>query len=445
MDILIMIAQLILSLSILVILHELGHFIPAKLFKTRVEKFYLFFDPWFSLFKFKKGDTEYGIGWLPLGGYVKISGMVDESMDKEFTKRPPQPWEFRSKKAWQRLIIMIGGVTVNFILGFLIFGLLLYFYGEKKLSIKEMKYGIATTQLAKDMGLQDGDKIVKIGDRTLDYFNGAEVAKDVLLNDVRNIEVERNGKITEVTIPEAGVEKLKSNQSEAAGMIAPRFPTIVFNIDPASNGAKAGLQKGDQIISINGAAAPFFSDLSPQLKENKGKKVDIGIIRNGDSMTINQLQLSEQGQIGFNPAPLSEFFKLDTVKYSLFKAMPTGFKNGYDFISTQISAFGQMFTGKIKPSESLGGFASITKLFPSQWDTERFWNITAILSLILGFMNLLPIPALDGGYIMFLLWEVVTGKKVNDKVMEVATTIGMILLLGLLLYANGLDVIRAFK
>ncbi|MCO6460327.1 MAG: RIP metalloprotease RseP [Saprospiraceae bacterium] len=445
MDVVIMIAQLILSLSILVILHELGHFIPAKLFKTRVEKFYLFFDPWFSLFKTKRGDTEYGIGWLPLGGYVKISGMVDESMDKEFTKRPPQPWEFRSKKAWQRLIIMIGGVTVNFILGFLIFGFLLYFYGEKKLSISEMKYGIATTQLAKDMGLQDGDHILKIGDNTVKYFNGAEVAKDVLLNNVRTIEVDRNGIATKINIPESAVAKLSANQKEAVGMLAPRFPTVVYKIDQASSGAKAGLKEGDQIIGIDDHSTPYFNDLTTELQKLKGKNVDLSVIRSGDTMTVSKVPISEQGLIGFNPAPLSEFFKLDTLKYSFFQAMPTGFKNGYDFIATQVAAFGQMFTGKIKPSESLGGFASITKLFPTQWDTERFWNITAILSLILGFMNLLPIPALDGGYIMFLLWEVITGKKVNDKVMEVATTVGMILLLGLLLYANGLDVVRALK
>lgn len=440
-----MIAQLILSLSILVILHELGHFIPAKLFKTRVEKFYLFFDPWFSLLKFKKGDTEYGIGWLPLGGYVKISGMVDESMDKEFTKRPPQPWEFRSKKAWQRLIIMIGGVTVNFILGFLIFGLLLYFYGEKKLPVSEMKYGIATTSLAREAGLQDGDRILKIGNNDFRYFNGAEIAKDILLENVRHLTVERNGRQEVITIPESAVASIISNQKDAVGMIAPRFPAVVEKVDPKGPGGKAGLKQNDQIIAINGNATPYYHEVVEQLKNQPGKIVTVTVLRARDTVVMKNIQLTDKGQLGFNPSSLSNFFQLESIRYSLGKALPAGFNKGMDFLSNQISAFGQMFTGKIKASESLGGFASITKLFPTTWDWEQFWNITAILSLILGFMNLLPIPALDGGYIMFLLWEVVTGRKVSDRVMEVATTIGMVLLLGLLIYANGLDVFRALK
>jgi len=440
-----MIAQLILSLSILVILHELGHFIPAKLFKTRVEKFYLFFDPWFSLFKFKKGDTEYGVGWLPLGGYVKISGMVDESMDKEFTKRPPQPWEFRSKKAWQRLIIMIGGVTVNFLLGFLIFGLSLYFYGEKKLPVSEMKYGIATTSLAREAGLQDGDRILKIGNNNFRYFNGAEIAKDILLENVRQLTVERNGSQEVITIPESAVASIISNQKDAVGMIAPRFPAVVEKVDPKSPGGKAGLKQNDQIIAVNDNVTPYYHEVVEQLKSQSGKIVNVTVLRAGDTVVMKNIQLTDKGQLGFNPSSLSQFFQLESIKYSLGKALPAGFNRGVDFLSNQISAFGQMFTGKIKASESLGGFASITKLFPTTWDWEQFWNITAILSLILGFMNLLPIPALDGGYIMFLLWEVITGRKVNDRVMEVATTIGMVLLLGLLIYANGLDVFRALK
>ncbi len=445
MDVIVMIAQLILSLSILVILHELGHFIPAKLFKTRVEKFYLFFDPWFSLFKFKKGDTEYGVGWLPLGGYVKISGMVDESMDKEFMKRPPEPWEFRSKKAWQRLIIMIGGVTVNFILGFLIFGLILYFYGEQKLPVSEMQYGIATTQLAKDIGLKDGDKILKIGNNDFKYFNSGELAKDILLDNAKTIRINRNDLIMTLHIPDSAVQKIQSNQKEAIGMIAPRMPIIVDKVMQGSGGEKAGLQPNDRVISVNNVSTHFFHEMTYELQANKGKKVNIGVIRDGNTVMLEQVQLSDQGLVGFSPQPISHFYKLDTIKYSLGKALPAGFRNGYDFLATQISAFGQMFSGKIKASESLGGFASITKLFPTEWDSQKFWNITAILSLILGFMNLLPIPALDGGYIMFLLWEVITGRKVNDKVMEIATTAGMILLIGLLLYANGLDVIRALK
>jgi len=445
MDIVIMIAQLILSLSILVVLHELGHFIPAKLFKTRVEKFYLFFDPWFSLFKFKKGDTEYGIGWLPLGGYVKISGMVDESMDKEFTNRAPQPWEFRSKKAWQRLIIMIGGVTVNFLLGFFIFGMMLFVYGEEKLPASEMTYGIATTQLAKNAGFKDGDQILSVGGKPYEFFNSAVVSKEIMLDNVRDIRIKRDGQEIDLKISEKAAADITSNQKEAVAMLAPRLPTTVAKVDPESPGGKAGLKENDQIIKINGQDVPYYNNLSEKLLSMPNQVIDLTVLRGSDTVALKGIKLSETGKLGFNPKGPDFYYKLVNKEYSFAEAMPAGVNKGISFLSDQISAFGQMFSGKIKASESLGGFASITKLFPTTWDWEQFWRITGVLSLILGFMNLLPIPALDGGYIMFLLWEVVTGKKVNDKVMEVATTIGMVLLLGLLLYANGLDVFRALK
>ncbi|MEO5583109.1 MAG: RIP metalloprotease RseP [Saprospiraceae bacterium] len=445
MDIAIMIAQLILSLSILVILHELGHFIPAKLFGTRVEKFYLFFDPWFSLFKVKRGGTEYGIGWLPLGGYVKIAGMVDESMDKEFKNRAPQPWEFRSKKAWQRLIIMIGGVTVNFLLGFFIFGMMLFVYGENKLPTSEMKYGVGTTTLSRNAGFMDGDVIVALDGQEMKYFNGSVIAKEIMLDKLRKVTVVRNGSTMEIIIPESAASAISSQQKEAIGMLSVRFPTKVAKVDPNSPGGKAGLKENDQIVNINGENTPYFSDLSEKLKDNKNKIITLGVIRAGKEVELTNIQLNDKGTIGFNPTAPEKFFKMEKQDYSLLEALPAGVNKGVSFLSDQISAFGQMFTGDIKASESLGGFASITKLFPTTWDWEQFWRITGILSLILAFMNLLPIPALDGGYIMFLLWEVITGRKVNDKVMEVATTAGMILLLGLLLYAIGLDIFRALK
>lgn len=445
MDIAIMIAQLILSLSILVILHELGHFIPAKLFGTRVEKFYLFFDPWFSLFKIKRGDTEYGIGWLPLGGYVKISGMVDESMDKEFKNRPPQPWEFRSKKAWQRLIIMIGGVTVNFLLGFFIFGMMLFVYGEKKLPTSEMRFGIATTKLAQDAGFRDGDQILSLGGQPYIYFHGPTIAKEIMLDDLRTVKVKRDGQEVDINISDAAASAITSNQKEAMLMLETRLPTTVAAVDPTFPGAKGGLKENDQIIKVNGQDVPYYNDLATKLLAMPNQVITLGIIRDGKEMELPNIKLTDKGKLGFNPQGPEKYYKLVDQKYSFFQAMPAGVTKGVKFLSDQISAFGQMFTGDIKASESLGGFASITKLFPTEWDWEQFWRITGILSLILAFMNLLPIPALDGGYIMFLLWEVITGKKVNDKVMEVATTAGMILLLGLLLYANGLDVFRALQ
>ncbi|HQP77190.1 MAG TPA: site-2 protease family protein, partial [Saprospiraceae bacterium] len=295
------------------------------------------------------------------------------------------------------------------------------------------------------IGLKDGDKILQIGNNDFKYFNSGELAKDILLDNAKTIRVNRNNLIMTVHIPDSAVQKIQSNQKEAIGMIAPRMPIIVDEVMQGSGGEKAGLQPNDRVISVNNVSTHFFHEMTNELQANKGKKVNIGVIRDGNTVMLEQVQLSDQGLVGFSPQPISHFYKLDTIKYSLGKALPAGFRNGYDFLATQISAFGQMFSGKIKASESLGGFASITKLFPTEWDSQKFWNITAILSLILGFMNLLPIPALDGGYIMFLLWEVITGRKVNDKVMEIATTAGMILLIGLLLYANGLDVIRALK
>lgn len=440
-----MIAQLILSLSILVILHELGHFIPAKLFGTRVEKFYLFFDPWFSLFKVKRGDTEYGIGWLPLGGYVKIAGMVDESMDKEFKNRPPQPWEFRSKKAWQRLIIMVGGVTVNFLLGFFIFGMMLFVYGEKKMPAQDMKYGVATTKLSRDAGFMDGDKILALSGRPYTYFNGATIAKEIMLDDLRDIKVDRGGKEIDFKISEAAASSITSNQKEAMEMLTARIPTIVASVDPTYPAGKAGLKENDQIVKVNDQDVQYYNVLAAKLVDMPNQVITLGIIRDGNPMDLTNIKLTDKGKLGFNPFGPEKYYTLVEQEYSFFQAIPAGVNKGVNFLSDQISAFGQMFTGDIKASESLGGFASITKLFPTTWDWEQFWRITGILSLILAFMNLLPIPALDGGYIMFLLWEVITGKKVNDKVMEVATTAGMILLLGLLLYANGLDIFRALK
>ncbi len=440
----VVIAQFALSLSILIILHELGHFIPAKWFNTRVEKFYLFFDPGFSLFKKKIGETEYGIGWLPLGGYVKISGMVDESLDTEVLKEEPKPWEFRSKPIWQRLIIMLGGVTVNFILGFLIFGLMLWQYGSEYLPSSELKYGLQVDSIAQEMGLQNGDHILAVGNAPFDHYNPGLIRSEIGINNAKTITVMRDGSEKIIDIDPRFTQVLTSYEYKDAFLVAPRMPVEIMKVVKDSNAEKAGLQEDDKILAINSTDTRYFDQFLKEIHQHKGEEITLAVDRGGNNMSI-PAQVTEEGTLGFQNYGFDHFFTFDTENYTLAAALPKGVQQGWNFIMTQIKAFGQMFRGKIKASDSLGGFGTISKLFPDQWDWQIFWRNTAILSLILGFMNLLPIPALDGGHVMFLLIEAVTGRKPSDKVMEVATIIGFVLVIGLVLYANGLDVWRWWK
>ncbi|MCB0657272.1 MAG: RIP metalloprotease RseP [Saprospiraceae bacterium] len=444
MGVLIIILQLILSLSILVILHELGHFLPAKWFKTRVEKFYLFFDPWFSLWKTKKGETEYGVGWLPLGGYVKISGMIDESMDTEQMKQPPQPWEFRSKPAWQRLIIMLGGVTVNFILGFLIFAMIFLVWGEKYLPNSEVQYGIHVDSIAYDMGLRNGDHLVSINGEPVDRFSDRDLLRAIVIDNARQMVVQRDGQEVTLAIDPRFVSVLSSNKNKGAILFEPRIPYFVHSIAKGYPAEQADIQPNDRIVSLNGTPTTYFDQFYDRIKDiGPDQTVTIGLEREGVQKEIT-LETNDKGRIGVYPIPPADLFELKTIKYSLAEALPKGVTAGIGFLSDQLKAFGQMFRGKIKASESLGGFGTIASLFPEEWHWESFWRVTAILSLILGFMNLLPIPALDGGHVLFLLYEVVSGRKPSDKFMEYATIAGFVLIIGLVLYANGLDILRWF-
>ena len=444
MGVLIIVLQLILSLSILVILHEMGHFFPAKWFKTRVEKFYLFFDPWFSLWKTKKGETEYGIGWLPLGGYVKISGMIDESMDTEQMKQPPQPWEFRSKPAWQRLIIMLGGVTVNFILGFLIFGMIFWVWGEKYLPNSEVQYGIHVDSLAYDMGLRNGDKLVSISGEPVDRFSDRDLIRAIVIDNARQLVVNREGQDVTIDIDPRFVSILSSNKNKGAVLYEPRIPYLIGSFEKGYPAEQADLKLQDKILTLNGEPTPYFDIFYGKIRQiGPNQTLTIGLERDGQPRQVT-LETNKDGKIGVYPVPPSELFTLETIHYSLAEALPKGVTAGVGFLSDQLKAFGQMFRGKIKASESLGGFGTIASLFPTEWHWESFWRVTAILSLILGFMNLLPIPALDGGHVLFLLYEVISGRKPSDKFMEYATTAGFVLIIGLVLYANGLDLLRLF-
>lgn len=439
MEILIKAGQFFLSLSILVILHELGHFFFAKLFKTRVEKFYLFFNPWFSLFKFKRGETEYGIGWLPLGGYVKISGMIDESMDKEQLKQPPQPYEFRSKPAWQRLFIMIGGVLVNVVLALFIYSAVLYTWGEDYLPTKNLKYGVTCDSLALELGFRNGDKILYVGGKEIENFQ--QIAHDVLLNENREVTILRDSDTLKINISEDYLPKLVKNPI----IFFPRIPFIIDDIKAGEPAEKAGFAKGDRLIALNGQPAQFFDEFKSEMQKSKGKTVKVTVERNGNPVDLI-VDVPETGIIGVYPvADLARFFELRHKEYSLLRSIPAGVKKGVATISSYLKQLKLIFSPKTKAYESVGGFITIGKIFPSTWDWQAFWSLTAFLSIILAIMNILPIPALDGGHVMFLLYEIITGRKPGDKFLEYAQLVGMAILLALLLYANINDIVKLFR
>ncbi|CAA6828789.1 MAG: Membrane-associated zinc metalloprotease [uncultured Aureispira sp.] len=435
--------QLLLSLSILVTLHEFGHYWTAKKFGMRVEKFYLFFNPGFSLYRKKIGETEYGIGWLPLGGYVRISGMMDESMDREAMAQAPQPWEYRSKPAWQRLIVMIGGVTVNFLLGIFLFAMVSWIYGDKYLPAKNAVHGIAVSGLATEMGLQDGDKILAIGNDPFDKFNSGVITAKMLLDEVFELTIERGGEKMTLTVPDSTVVKLTKYGKKKIRLFEPRIPFVANVVVKKSPAEAAGLQKEDSIVACNDIPTPFFNDFLSVVSKEKDSDVKIDYYRNGTRQST-LVHTSLEGKVGMGPYGPDRYFDLDTINYGLLESFPVAMGKSYDFLGNQVKAFSQMFANRIKAKDSLGGVISIGKMFPPYWDWEYFWRMTAILSLILGFMNLLPIPALDGGYVLFLLFEIIAGRPMNQKVLDYAQMAGIILLLGLLLFANGLDIYGLF-
>jgi len=439
MEILIKAAQLLLSLSILVIFHEFGHFITAKLFKTRVEKFYLFFNPWFSLFKFKKGETEYGLGWLPLGGYVKISGMIDESMDKEQMMLPPEPWEFRSKPSWQRLIIMLGGVTVNILLAIAIYIGMLWAWGEQYLPTSEVKYGIVADSVAQEMGLRNGDIILTVDNEQVEDF--LKIPGRIILDNAKTIQVVRNGEPVTVTIPAGFLAKLLKHQSP--DFISPRMPFVIEGFSKGSVAEEAGLQKGDRIIGINDSVVEYFDQFRALLPAYKSKEINLKVLRGPDSLSY-KVMVPETGLIGAYTNPTSHF-KFSEKEYSFLAAIPAGFARTWRGVGNYLKQLKLLFSPEVKAYESVGGFITIGNIFPSQWDWSAFWGLTAFLSIMLAILNVLPIPALDGGHVMFLLYEIITGRKPSDKFLEYAQIVGMILLFGLLIFANGNDIIKLFR
>lgn len=430
------IAQLLLSLSILVVLHELGHFIPAKLFKTRVEKFYLFFNPGFSLFKKKIGETVYGIGWLPLGGYVKISGMIDESMDKEQMNKPPEPWEFRAKPAWQRLIIMVGGVTVNLLLGAVIYMGVLYTWGKEYLPVENMTYGVHCDPLMLENGFKDGDKILKVGNETPKTLG--DVSKRILIDGTHDITIERNGEVQTITLSDEVVETILDKKIRS--LFIERFPFQVKSFVPGSEAEKAGVLEGDMIIGVNDTTIPYFFAFARYLPNFKGDSVWLHVERQGVPMKL-RTKVSDKGQIGAYYVDPQNLLEYEKIEYSLLEAIPAGWNHGINTLTDYVKSLRLLFSEA--GAKQVGGFGTIGSLFGEEWHWPRFWEMTAFISIMLAFMNILPIPALDGGHVMFLLYEMVTRRKPSEKFMEYAQIFGMVLLLSLVLLANLNDILNS--
>ena len=434
--------QFILSFSILILLHELGHFLPAKWFKCRVEKFYLFFNPWFSLWKKQKGETEYGIGWIPLGGYVKISGMVDESMDKEQMKLPAQPHEFRSKPAWQRLIIMLGGVTVNVILALVIFIFITWVWGEKYIPIANLKYGVYADSLGKRIGVQDGDKIIAVGGKPI--VKVGTVGSEIIMSEAKSITIERNGESKELQIPQGFIKELNANR--LGGFTYIRIPLIVDSVLKKAKITKGEIRKGDRLIALGDKKIEYGTDLLNEEGHIKDTTVTLSFLRNGKDTVVADVYFNSKGddKVAFKSA--GEILGTKQITYSFIESIPAGIKRCWQTLTKYIKNLKQLFTSsEVRVRDSLGSVISIGGIFPGEWDWEGFWTLTAVFSIILAFMNILPIPALDGGHALFTLVEMITGRKPSDKFMEYAQMVGMALLLGLMAYAMGLDIWRLFK
>jgi regulator of sigma E protease len=436
-----MVGQLLLGLSILVILHEFGHFIAARAFGIKVEKFYLFFDAWgVSLFKFNYKGVEYGVGWLPLGGYVKIAGMIDESMDTEQLAGPPQPWEFRSKPAWQRLIVMLGGITVNIIVGIFIFWMLTVRYGETYIPMNNVKYGIVPGSIGQKIGLKAGDQILSINGKPVEKFEDLTNPKVFLDNTVLN--VQRGDQHLNITVPQGILNDISDKGVDGVDAFISPFPRSKFKVDsvvPAGNAAKAGLLKGDSIIAINGVNVPFFDQMQQQLESNKNKSIVLSIKRNNVPQQLTA-QVNKDGKLGFEAK--SDAIKFDTLKYSFLKSLPVGANRAWNNFSNNAKGLGKIFTGKVKAQKAISSPIGIAVMFGGQIDWFRFWSLTGFLSMVLALMNLLPIPALDGGHALFLLIEMIKGKPLSDKFLEKAQIVGFVLLICLMVFAFGNDIVK---
>ncbi len=440
MEILIKTLQFFLSLSILIIIHEWGHFLFARLFKIRVEKFYLFFNPWFSLFKIRRGETVYGMGWLPLGGYVKISGMIDESMDKEQMKQPPKPYEFRSKPAWQRLLVMVGGVFFNIILAALIYVFMLFIIGDEHLPVKNLEYGIIAEPLGQEIGLQTGDHIVELNGEEVGYWSS--MMGNFARGEVKEVTVMRNDSLLHLPVPEDFFGKVLS--ARGGNFLSIRFPFIVEGFLEKSPGRDAGVQIGDHVKGIGGKETWAFTEFANTIGDFADQKTTLTVERDGETLDLD-IHIPADAMIGAYRKDPFEMFETEKISYSFFEAIPAGVSRAFTTTRNYFRDLGILFRPEVKARDSLGGFITIGSFFSPTWNWVHFWSFTAFLSIILAVMNILPIPALDGGHVMFLTYEIITGKKPPDKFMEYAQMVGMILLFSLILLINLNDILRLFR
>ncbi len=438
MEILIKVLQFFMSLSLLVAIHEFGHFIMARVFKIRVEKFYIFFDPWFSLFKWKRGDTEYGVGWLPLGGYVKIAGMIDESMDLEQMQAPVQPYEFRAKPAWQRFMVMIAGVVMNILMAMMIYTGIRYVYGESYMANEDVKWGYVFNESAERMGFRDGDKFVSIDGEAIDDINEVR-SKLLLTKEDRHVVVDRDGEQVAFTIPFEQLLEMRRNR-EYEDLYLLRMPFFIDSLASPS-AIESGLKVGDQVVALNGEKAIGAQEITELLQQHKSDTVALTVMRGGVTNELN-VPINAEGKIGVMFK--GDVFQPRTRTFTFFEAIPAGVGLAFDTVAEYWQQLKLISQPKTKMYEELGGFIAIGNIFPSEWDWLRFWTMTAFLSVILAVMNILPIPGLDGGHALFTLWEMITGRKPSDKFLEVMQYVGFAILFALLIYANGNDIYRLF-
>lgn len=439
MEILTKILQLILSLSLLVLIHEFGHYMFARLFKCRVDKFYLFFDPWFSLFKKKIGDTEYGIGWLPLGGYCKISGMVDESMDKEQMAEPAKPWEYRSKPAWQRLLIIVGGVMMNFLLAIVIYIGITFAWGDSYVKTADVSDGFAYSVEAQELGFRNGDKIISVDGEAIEASNQIQAA--IILSDRREVEIERNGQRMTITIPGESVKKILNNQ----GMVTLRLPFVVATVEQGGAAQQAGLAIGDSIVALDSIQMIYLDQYKEVFAAHKGDTVNLSFVRGGELMSL-PVAVNDKGMIDVGIAlDLARHYRVSMTDYTLLQSIPKGVERGVDQVGNYLKQLKLIASPETEAYKSVGGFITMGKIFPSEWNWFSFWNITALLSIMLAVLNILPIPALDGGHMVFIVYEIITRRAPSQRFMELAQYVGFFLLLALLLFANGSDILRLFS
>ena len=434
MDILFKVLQVVACFSLLVLIHEFGHFLFAKIFKTRVEKFYLFFNPWFSVFKFRIGETEYGMGWVPFGGYCKIAGMVDESMDTDNLKSEPKPWEYRSKPAWQRLLIIVGGVLMNIVLAIGIYIGITYAWGDSYIKTKDVTTGFTFSPVAQEIGFRNGDKVISVGGEYVDNY--AQIPALILLDDAREVEVERDGQPVTVTIDPKYIKAMLKDKE----FIGLRYPFVIGQVIPDGAAAKAGLQAGDSLVAVGGVPMQWYDQFTDTFAQHKGDTVPVTFVRGGEEMTA-AVVLNAEGQMGAY-VPMVNIYPVSTRQYSFWQAIPVGAGRAFTSIGSYLKQLKLIASPETEAYKSVGGIIAMGNIFPGHWDWLSFWQITALISIMLAVLNILPIPMLDGGHMVFILYEMVTGRAPSDKFMERAQVVGMVIVFGIIILANGNDILK---